>query len=136
MTVVKTPDKKKRLIVFYYFGALFYDVLVISSLSIGLTSVCLMFRKGAIIAPGTLWFQCLLIAAIYFYYALSCLYGGQTVGMRAWRLKLISKRTALSHEQIATRFLLFLPLLVFSLFILKNPLTFLNRSSRCEMVIV
>lgn len=136
MVDVKTPERKKPLIIFYYLGALFYDVLVMSSLLIGLTSVCLVFRKGVAIAPGTLWFQCLLTAVIYLYYAFSCLNGGQTVGMRAWRLKLVSKHATLSHKQVAKRFLLFLPLLVLSPLMLQGPLTVLNRYSRCEMIIV
>ena len=47
--------------------------------------VFLATRRG--IAPGTLWYQAYLLAVAFAYYGISWRLGGQTIGMKAWRLR-------------------------------------------------
>jgi uncharacterized RDD family membrane protein YckC len=70
-----------------YMAALFYDAIIIFTLYLAFTTICLIFRHGAPIPPGTHWYQWALVGIVLGYYVLSYFWRGQTVGMRAWRLK-------------------------------------------------
>lgn len=63
-----------------------YDLLVVVALLMLVTAAVIGARRGVGIEPGSAWFQALLLAAWWLYFALSWTRGGQTVGMRAWRL--------------------------------------------------
>jgi uncharacterized RDD family membrane protein YckC len=69
-----------------------YDLLLILALLMVLTGLAILVRGGAAIDPGSLWFQALLIASWWLYFAWSWTHGGQTLGMRAWRLVLTGTR--------------------------------------------
>ena len=45
---------------------------------------------GDEVAAGTLWFPVTLIALLFGFFGWCWTHGGQTLGMRAWRLKLIN----------------------------------------------
>jgi len=68
-----------------------YDLLLVLALLMVLTGLVILARGGAAIDPGSIWFQALLIAAWWLYFAWSWTHGGQTIGMRAWRLILQSE---------------------------------------------
>ena len=55
-----------------------------------LTVAAIVARGGEAIGPGSLWFQGLLLAAWWLYFTWCWTHGGQTIGMRAWRLVLQS----------------------------------------------
>ena len=120
--------------VFRFIAALFYDVLVIISLMMLCTAFCIAFNHGQAIPPASSWYRCLLAVILFFYQVLSIGYGGQTIGMRAWRLKIISDFGKISVYQAGWR-LLCLPL-AFSvaLFCLKNPQNLLKRWSKTRVV--
>ncbi|KTD23035.1 RDD family protein [Legionella londiniensis] len=129
-------NRKSRFILFYYYGAVLYDALILCALFFVITGFCLILRHGATILPGTRWFQILLSGAAYLYYALSYRHGGQTIGMRAWGLKLIPHAAPISQKQILKRILLAVPVLVLGLGTLKNPLELLNKYTKCDVVIL
>jgi len=52
------------------------------------TIATILVRGGSAISPGSVWFQLLLVAIWWLYFAWSWARRGQTVGMRAWRLML------------------------------------------------
>lgn len=63
-----------------------YDLLLVMALSFVLTFLLILARGGEEIGSGAVWFQVLLIAVWWLYFGWSWTHGGQTVGMRAWRL--------------------------------------------------
>jgi len=69
-------------------AAIAYDLLLVTALMMVLTALVLLARGGSTVGPESVWFQCLLLAAWWLYFAGSWVLGGQTVGMRAWRLVL------------------------------------------------
>ncbi|MCX7117219.1 MAG: RDD family protein [Legionellales bacterium] len=118
-----------------YIGSLIYDAFVISALFFIATALCLALRQGTTIAPKTLWYQLILLAIFFGYYLLSYQRGGQTIGMRAWRLQVVSTDLkALSKRQILSRFVLALPAGIYALFRLQNPIQILNRWTKSDII--
>ncbi|WP_133128321.1 RDD family protein [Legionella nagasakiensis] len=119
-----------------YLGALIYDALVLLTLFMVFTALCLLGRHGKAIHPGTYWYQLSLLSIIYYYYFLSYRYGGQTIGLRAWKLKLVSHTFPLKQKQILARFLLTIPALFYGAASLKNPRTILKHWTKCHIMTV
>lgn len=69
-------------------AAFCYDLLLIAALLMVLTAVVLAARAGTPVDPQSIWFRLLLLVTWWAYFAWSWTHGGQTVGMRAWRLTL------------------------------------------------
>lgn len=72
--------------------ALVYDVLPLLGIWFAVAALMLALRLGQPVEPGglsALIEQALLLAATFAYFALSWRRGGQTLGMRAWRLRLL-----------------------------------------------
>ncbi|HHL32469.1 MAG TPA: RDD family protein, partial [Oceanospirillales bacterium] len=68
----------------------------------------LLFNRGNTVEPHSLWFSLLLFAEVAFYYIYSWKKGGQTLGMRAWKMKIIpnqNNQNQLSWMQATVRFL-------------------------------
>ncbi|KTC66464.1 RDD family (plasmid) [Legionella adelaidensis] len=112
-------------------GALFYDLLTILALLLTFTAICITLNKGRPIQPETLWFQMALLLIIYTYYSVSCKLAGQTIGMRAWRIQLVSLEKSLKHKQLFFRFCL-TPLFLFSGFIFRTPEKFIKKMTKTE----
>ena len=86
-------------------GALFYDSLLVFSLLFFATAILLPFTDGAAIEPGNAAYLSYLTAVSFTYFGLSWTRGGQTLGMRAWRIKALDVNgAALSWRQSAVRF--------------------------------
>jgi uncharacterized RDD family membrane protein YckC len=69
-------------------AAIVYDLLIVAALLMTVTIATILVRGGSAISPGSVWFQLLLLTIWWLYFAGSWTRGGQTVGMRAWRLVL------------------------------------------------
>lgn len=69
-------------------AAILYDLLVVVALLMSLTIAVILVRGGRAIGAGSLWFQGLLLSAWWLYFVWCWTHGGQTLGMRAWRLVL------------------------------------------------
>jgi uncharacterized RDD family membrane protein YckC len=83
-----------------------YDLLLIAALLMVLTGLVFAARAGAPFDPQSPWFRGLLIAACWAYFAWSWASGGQTVGMRAWRIVVTrSDGSAVGMGQASLRFL-------------------------------
>lgn len=86
------------------FGAILYDTLLLWATLFFATALVLLFRHQGIQSGSNLYRAYLLVCA-YGYFAWQWLHGGKTVGMRAWRIRLISVHGArLSWTQTALRF--------------------------------
>jgi uncharacterized RDD family membrane protein YckC len=76
-------------------AALVYDFLLLAALLMIFTGGALFFTHGAAVVPDTAgaWvyvYRAGLIAVIGGYYLINWLRSGQTLGMRAWRLRVVS----------------------------------------------
>jgi uncharacterized RDD family membrane protein YckC len=68
-----------------------YDLLVVTALLVVATIATIFLRGGSPVSPGSIWFQMLLLAVWWLYFAWSWAERGETVGMRAWRLVLTTE---------------------------------------------
>ncbi len=66
-----------------------YDSLLVAAVLM-VAAAALIIPYGSEIRPGTLWFQVYLVFVCWAYFAVCWRMGGQTVGMRAWRIRLIT----------------------------------------------
>jgi uncharacterized RDD family membrane protein YckC len=86
-------------------AAIAYDAVLLSAVLFMLTLVLVAAREGRAIPPDSLWYTFLLAGVCFFYFTGSWVHGGQTVGMRAWRLALIGSGGArVSWAQPSLRF--------------------------------
>ena len=70
-------------------SAMIYDGLIVLAIWM-IGSIVIVIATDNAIEAGTLWFQAYLLILNWAYFASSWLKGGQTVGMRAWNIHLIS----------------------------------------------
>ena len=117
-----------------YIGAMIYDGIILLSLFILCTAVCLLCRHGVAIPPASLWYQLTLLFILYGYHFQSYRYGGQTIGMRTWRLRLVSLSCSLSNRQIVVRLLLTIPALIYSILRIRNPFKLLDHWSNSQII--
>lgn len=73
--------------VFRRLAAACYDGLLVVAVWMLVTLAIVALRGGEPVPPGQLGYQLLLLGATALYFIVSWLRGGQTLGMRAWRLR-------------------------------------------------
>ena len=83
-------------------AAMLYDGLLIIALWMAATAVVVLIRQAEI-QPANPVFQIYLMAVAWLYLAISWR-AGQSVGMRAWRIRLISQSGTVSWGQSLIRF--------------------------------
>jgi uncharacterized RDD family membrane protein YckC len=90
---------------FRYIAAIFYDAVLIIALFFLATALLLPFNDGeAIQAP--ILFPLYLLSISFFFLAWFWTHGGQTLGMQAWNLHLVSEtNSTITWYQALTRFL-------------------------------
>jgi len=71
-------------------AAFSYDLLLLAALIFCFTLIVLVVRGGREIPPGSVWFDACLIAIAAVFFAGFWTHGGQTLGMRAWRIRVIA----------------------------------------------
>jgi uncharacterized RDD family membrane protein YckC len=86
-------------------AALLYDALVLLGLLFVFTLLLIFARGGRVIAAGTLWYDASLVAVAFAFCGLSWTRGGQTVGMKAWRIRVVARDgAAVDWPRAALRF--------------------------------
>ena len=121
-------------------AAMFYDTLLLLSTLLIATAIALMVTKGTLHTHNP-FFRTLLFLICFSFYAWFWLHGGQTLGMRAWKLRLqnINGRP-ITIWQALLRFLVAIPSLAlaglgfFWMLVDKDSMTWYDRFS--ESVIV
>ncbi|MGD8340705.1 MAG: RDD family protein [Gammaproteobacteria bacterium] len=73
-------------------AAIVYDLLAVFALLMLLTGLVIAARRGEPFDSQSVWFRGLLLTACWAYFAWCWTHGGVTLGMRAWRLVLVSRR--------------------------------------------
>ena len=84
-------------------AALIYDIFPILALLLTTSLILVLVRQGEEVAPRTLWMQLILFAEVFLYFTYSWKKGGQTLGMRAWKIG-IHNHHMLSWAQVSLRF--------------------------------
>lgn len=81
---LKQPGLGRRL------GAVGYDAILLVAVWFVATAALLPFSGGEAIAPGQGWYEAYLLTVAFCYFGWFWTHGGQTLGMRSWRLRLVS----------------------------------------------
>lgn len=88
------------------FLIMLYDTVILLGLLIVASAIALPFGEVNKIAFENFWFTAWLLLITFSYFAICWKHGGMTVGMRAWKVKLIDKHHApVSWWQCLLRFL-------------------------------
>jgi uncharacterized RDD family membrane protein YckC len=86
-------------------AALLYDALLLLGLLFVFTLLVIFARGGRAIAAGTFWYEASLVAVAFAFCGLSWTRGGQTVGMKAWRIRVVAlDASSLDWRRTALRF--------------------------------
>ena len=72
------------------FMAILYDLMLLASVLFCATVLLLPLTGGAAIAGGNPAYTGYLLLWCYLYFTWQWVYGGQTLGMKAWRIRLVS----------------------------------------------
>jgi uncharacterized RDD family membrane protein YckC len=82
-----------------------YDLLLLAALLFVFTLVVLAVREGDAVPPGSWWFELCLVGMAIAYFCGFWVHGGQTVGMRAWQIRVVRDDGGpLGWPQAAARF--------------------------------
>ena len=94
------PGLRRRL------AAIGYDALLLAAVLIVATAALLPFTGGEAIRPGDVWYTAYLIAVSFGYFGWFWTHGGETLGMRSWRLRLVGAGSnGATWQQALVRFL-------------------------------
>ena len=90
---------------FRYFAAIFYDLILVIALFFVATAILLPFSQGEAI-QSTFLFPLYLFCVRFIFYGWFWTHGGQTLGLRAWKLRLVSdQQTDISWKQAFIRYM-------------------------------
>lgn len=68
-------------------AALIYDTMILAAIFLLVTAIALWLNGGTQVPAA--WLRSLFLLTTYAFYCWFWLHGGQTLGMRAWRLRLV-----------------------------------------------
>lgn len=86
-------------------GALIYDLILLTGVLLAATALFLPFNPNLALAPGKSAYQAYLILVCLVFYVWFWTHGGQTLGMRAWKIKLCSSdMSPVTWKQATLRF--------------------------------
>lgn len=95
-------------------AALSYDSFIVFCLWLLATAFIVPFTADHIIKPHNIPYQLLLILICFSFFCWFWMRGGQTIGMLAWRIKLVNKnKQPITFKQVIIRWLLAIPCLLF-----------------------
>ncbi|MGH8550362.1 MAG: RDD family protein [Methylococcales bacterium] len=87
-------------------AAILYDTVVLIGLLFAATACILPFHEGEAIVPDQWLFPVYLVGVSFLFYGWFWTHGGQTLGMRAWKIRVISRSGgALTWPQALVRFI-------------------------------
>jgi uncharacterized RDD family membrane protein YckC len=96
-----TENGKSKL--WKHIAALIYDIFPILGIFLVTSLIFVLFRSGDEVKPNTLWFQLILLTQAFLYFSYSWKKGGQTLGMRAWKIG-IKNHQFLTWKHVTLRF--------------------------------
>jgi len=91
---------------FRRFAAMLYDFLLLVAILFAATALLLPFNSGAAATDSQLWFYRIYLLSISFlFYGWFWTHGGQTLGLRAWKIKVLTlDKQVISWPQAGLRF--------------------------------
>lgn len=102
---IRRPDFAALRLLLRRLAAMFYDALLLSAL-LFIASLPLTLLSGGAIHSGTVSYQFYLLTIIFIYLGWHWTHGGQTLGMKSWRLRVMNPDgTTLNWQQALLRFL-------------------------------
>ena len=94
--------------------AVFYDVWLLAAIFMGASALTLPFTGGEPVKPGNPFMTTYILFIWYGFYAWFWTHGGQTLGMRSWKIKLVNDTgEALTLWHALLRFLSGIPTWLF-----------------------
>ena len=124
-------------------AASFYDLLLLAAVWMLTTLIVLVLRGGQAISPGVLPYQVLLFIVAAAFYVSSWVRGGQTLGMRAWRIRLekrsgesIDLRTGLLRFASGLLTVASCGLGLVSLWVYRDALTWHDRLAGTRVIVL
>jgi uncharacterized RDD family membrane protein YckC len=138
----KTDQYNQKCSMFKRLAAIFYDSLCLFSLFFLATLILIFFTKGESIASNNIAYDLFLALITYLYFVWQWTHGGQTLGMRSWKIRLYQDdERPVSWLRASSRFALaslsFITLgmgFIWALFD-ANRLTFHDRYSRTLLLL-
>lgn len=96
---MSTPGFLRRL------AAIFYDLLLLIALFFVATALLLPLNAGQAFTAKQFFYPIYLLVVSFFFYAWFWTHGGQTLGLRAWKIKVLTlNREQISWKQALLRF--------------------------------
>ncbi|MBL1319770.1 MAG: RDD family protein [Methylophaga sp.] len=90
---------------FRLLAVMFYDFMVLLSILFLAYLIAIIINSGEAIRQGNLFFIAYQFAVSWLFYAWFWTHGGQTIGMRAWKIYLLSEdQSSVSWRQATIRF--------------------------------
>lgn len=121
-------------------AAMLYDAMLIFAVLFFAGAIALLFNAGEAI-ESSLWFKLYLLLTVFTYYAWFWQKSGQTLGMRAWKIRIVTE-TGANPGWLTSYCRLFLALLSWSCFGLGylwrlfRPWTWHDRLSGTRIILV
>lgn len=86
-------------------AANFYDLLLVAAILLIGTALALVITKGQAIPPGNFFYQVYLITLVASFYLWFWCHGGQTIGLAAWKLRVVkSNQQKITWQRACLRF--------------------------------
>ncbi|MGZ8165141.1 MAG: RDD family protein [Methylobacter sp.] len=86
-------------------AAVFYDLLLLIALFFVATALLLPFNEGQAFTAKQFFYPIYLLVVSFFFYAWFWTHGGQTLGLRAWKIKVLTlNREPISWKHALLRF--------------------------------
>lgn len=102
-------------------GAMVYDVLLLFAVLVVASALTLPFRGGKGATQFELGMMIYIFLVIFLFFGWFWTHGGQTLGMRAWRIRLIhTEHSTISWSTALFRYLLSLPVWLFLFYSLHS----------------
>lgn len=106
-------ETRKPAGLFRRLAAIFYDALLLLAVLFGATALVLPLSGGQAIQASNPFYSSFLFILSFFFFGWFWMHGGQTLGMRAWRLRLVRMDgKPLSWWHVLLRFLSAIPALL------------------------
>jgi len=91
-------------------GAVVYDAFLIVALFFIAAIAVAPFMPADYVPAGSLWFRLWLVTVMFLFFGWFWTHGGQTLGMRAWRLRVVDRRGGpITWKRALMRFLIAWP---------------------------
>lgn len=86
--------------------AMLYDGLLVAALLLAASALVVALRKGEAVEPGSLWFGLYLLGVVYLFFGWCWTHGGQTLGLKTWKLQVVDfNHRPITWQQAALRYL-------------------------------